>query len=45
MWQVLSGAEKDPRYERLSFKDRQTIVEILRDTKKGLPEYFQPLTQ
>ena len=42
MWQVLSGGEPSPRYARLSRSDRQAIVEILRDTKKGLPDYFQP---
>jgi hypothetical protein len=41
MWEVLSGAERDPRYRRaLSREDRQAIVEILRDTKTDLPEYF-----
>ena len=45
MWRVLSGQEKDPKYTRLSLGDRQAVVEILRDTKKGLPAYFQPLTQ
>jgi hypothetical protein len=37
MWTILSGQEKDARYARLSAADRQAIVEILRDTKKGLP--------
>jgi hypothetical protein len=41
MWQVLSGEDRSQRYARLSRPDRQAIVEILRDTKKGLPEYFQ----
>ena len=45
MWQVLSGEEKDQRYARLSLADRQAIVEILRDTKAGLPEYFQAVTR
>jgi len=45
MWQVLSGAEKSNRYARLSLADRQAIVEILRDTKKGLPSYFQWVAQ
>lgn len=40
MWQVLSGAGRDKRYARLSLADRRAVVEILRDTKKGLPEYF-----
>jgi hypothetical protein len=40
MWQILSGEEKDPKYARLSPADRRAIIEILRETKKGLPEYF-----
>jgi hypothetical protein len=42
LWDVLSGAEQDTRYQTaLSRADRQAIVEILRDTKKGLPGYFE----
>lgn len=41
MWDILSGLDKDPKYARLSLADRRAIVEILRDTKSGLPEYFQ----
>lgn len=41
MWQVLSGAERGKKYKRLSLADRRAIVEILRDTKKGLPGYFR----
>jgi hypothetical protein len=42
MWAILSGQEQDPRYRAvLSASDRQAIVEILRDTKKDLPSYFQ----
>ena len=40
LWQVLSGADRDPRYDHLSRGDRQAIVEILRDTKPDLPGYF-----
>jgi hypothetical protein len=43
MWQVLSGEDTQPAYTRLSLADRQAIVEILRDTKKDLPDYFQPV--
>ena len=43
MWQILSGAEKGSRYTRFSLADRQAIVQILRDTKPGLPSYFQSL--
>jgi hypothetical protein len=42
LWEVLSGAEAGERYRRaLSREDRQAILEILRDTKKDLPEYFR----
>ena len=46
MWEVLSGQEQDPRYRAaLSRADRQAIVEILRDTKKDLPPYFENVTK
>jgi hypothetical protein len=41
LWQVLSGGDRSPKYERLSAADRRAVVEILRDTKKNLPGYFQ----
>ena len=41
MWDVLSGKETNKAYARLSLADRRAIVEILRDTKKDLPEYFR----
>jgi hypothetical protein len=37
----LSGEAKDARYARLTRADRAALVEILRETKKGLPEYFR----
>lgn len=40
MWEILSGGEAQPRYARLSADDRRNIIEILRDTKPDLPEYF-----
>ncbi len=46
LWQVLSGEERDARYRSaLSLEDRRAIVEILRDTKKDLPPYFQNVTR
>ena len=45
MWEILSGAEKDKRYGRLRLQDRRAIVEILRDTKKDLPDYFRTVTR
>jgi len=41
MWEVLSGEEKGPKYARLAAADRQAVIEILRDTKAGLPDYFR----
>jgi hypothetical protein len=44
MWQILAGKDKRPKYARLSLADRRAVVEILRETKKGLPNYFnQPI--
>ena len=45
LWRILSGGEKDPKYARLTFADRQAIVGILRETKNGLPDYFQAVTR
>lgn len=44
MWHILSGREKAGKYAKLTLADRQAVVEILRETKKGLPDYFQPPT-
>ena len=41
MWRVLSGVEKGPEYAKLSLADRRAIIEILRETKQGLPAYFR----
>ena len=36
----LSGKDTNPRFARLTPQDRQAILEILRDTKPGLPAYW-----
>jgi hypothetical protein len=41
LWEVLSGADRDTRYARLSSDDRRAVLEILRDTKPDLPAYFR----
>jgi hypothetical protein len=41
MWRVLSGQERGEPYSHLTLADRRAIVEILRTTKKDLPDYFQ----
>jgi len=41
LWEVLSGADAAAAARgRLSLADRQAVVEILRGTKKDLPDYF-----
>jgi hypothetical protein len=45
LWRVLSGNLADKPYAQLSHADRQAVVEILRETKKDLPAYFQPVTR
>ena len=41
MWQILSGQESGKPYNRLTPADRRAIIEILRGTKKDLPQYFR----
>jgi hypothetical protein len=41
MWRILSGEERGKRYAGLTLEDRRAVVEILRGTKKHLPDYFQ----
>ncbi|HTI43670.1 MAG TPA: hypothetical protein VL693_17715 [Vicinamibacterales bacterium] len=41
MYAVLSGQDHAPRYSHLSATDRRTIIDILRETKTGLPEFFR----
>jgi hypothetical protein len=41
MWAILSGSERATRYQQaLPLDTRRAIVEILRDTKSDLPDYF-----
>jgi hypothetical protein len=41
LWYVLSGEAREPRYTRRTRVERQAIVEILRETRSGLPPSFQ----
>jgi hypothetical protein len=41
MWAILSGKVADPEYAKLSAADRRAIIDILRETKKNLPAYWQ----
>ncbi len=40
MFEILSGKEQSEAYEKLSPASRQAILEILRETKKDLPGYW-----
>ena len=40
LYDVLSGKDTSPAYAKLTADDRRAILEILRDTKKNLPEYY-----
>ena len=40
LWDVLSGKETDKLYSALSLADRRAVIEILRETKSGLPGTF-----
>ena len=41
MWEILSGKVTSADYSKLSAADRHAIVEILRETKRGLPSYWK----
>ena len=41
LWQVLSGEDQSGKFAQLQAADRQAIIEILRDTKPDLPEYWK----
>jgi hypothetical protein len=41
LWRVLSGRERGEPYSHLTAADRQAVIEILRATKKDLPDYFR----
>ena len=45
MWAVLSATDRAPKYTQLTLADRRAVVEILRDTKTGLPDYFRAITK
>ncbi len=42
LWEVLTGEDRTDDFAHLSPADRQAILEILRDTKPGLPAYWKP---
>lgn len=41
LWEVLTGKDTSKEFAHLSKEDRAAVIEILRDTKKNLPEYWR----
>jgi hypothetical protein len=41
VYDVLSGRDNGPAFARLSPEDRKAIMEIVRDTKSGLPDFWK----
>jgi hypothetical protein len=41
VYDVLTGRDQSEKFKRLSTGDRRAVLEILRDTKPGLPAYFK----
>ena len=40
LWEVLTGRDKSPRFAGIRAAKRKEVLEILRDTKHGLPDYW-----
>jgi hypothetical protein len=40
LWDILNGKDGSSDFESLDRESRQAILEILRETKRGLPEYW-----
>jgi hypothetical protein len=41
LWQVLNGEDKTAKFAKLTAEQRRDILETLRKTKKGLPDYWK----
>ncbi len=41
LWAILSGQERGKKYQRLAETQRRALIEIVRDTKPGLPAYWR----
>ena len=41
LYDVLSGQDTRPKFARLSNEDRRAVLEIVRDTKTNLPNYWK----
>jgi hypothetical protein len=41
LWDILSGKDPNPEFAKLTAQDRKAVLEILADTKPGLPDYWK----
>ena len=41
LWDILSGKDADPEFQKIPSETKQAILEILIDTRKGLPAYWK----
>ena len=41
LWQALTGQAKDKEFAAIPAEERKAVLEILRETKRNLPAYFQ----
>jgi hypothetical protein len=41
LYDILTAKDKSPKFSKLSEDDRRNVLEILRDTKPGLPAYWR----
>jgi hypothetical protein len=41
LYEVLTGKNKSERFAKISMADREAVLEIVRDTKSGLPAYWK----
>ncbi|MBI3862151.1 MAG: hypothetical protein HY290_09680 [Planctomycetia bacterium] len=42
LWEILSAERPAAPFDRLPRAERTAVLEIVRDTKRGLPEYWKP---
>ena len=40
LYDILTGKDTSKPYDSLAAEDRQAVLEILRETKTGLPDYW-----
>ncbi|MBT3468147.1 MAG: hypothetical protein HN467_02375 [Opitutae bacterium] len=41
LWEILNGRDKTPEYAGLNPRSNRAILEILLETKTGLPDYWK----